>query len=83
MKRKQYGLDAAPQLSIPQLTGRRRATIGCMQFLEAVAAAFFRTFGITEPTAKTRRRAAQFIFVLFTVILLSFIAAAAILFHMV
>jgi hypothetical protein len=54
-----------------------------MKVLETLAAAFFRTFGITEPSERGRRRAAQFIFALFILIILSFIAAAAILFHMV
>jgi hypothetical protein len=54
-----------------------------MKFLETLAAAFFRTFGITAPTERTRRRAAHFIFAVFTVLVLSFIAAAAILFHMI
>jgi hypothetical protein len=29
-----------------------------MQFLEALASAFFRTFGITQPSDQTRRHAA-------------------------
>jgi hypothetical protein len=53
-----------------------------MQLLEALAGAFFRTFGITEPTPQTRRRAAWFILTMFTLILVGFGIVAAILFHM-
>ena len=35
---------------------------GTVQLLEALAAAFINTFGITQPTDATRRRAAWFIF---------------------
>jgi hypothetical protein len=35
-----------------------------MQLLEALASAFINTFGITQPTDKTRRQAAWFIFAL-------------------
>lgn len=47
----------------------RRAADGCkplytepVHLLEALAAAFINTFGITQPTEATRRRAAWFIF---------------------
>ena len=33
-----------------------------MQLFEALATAFFRTFGITQPSDQTRRRAAWFLF---------------------
>jgi hypothetical protein len=33
-----------------------------MRLLEALASAFINTFGITQPSAETRRRAAWFIF---------------------
>ena len=36
-------------------------TLGAVQLLEALAAAFINTFGITQPTEATRRRAAWFI----------------------
>ena len=35
-----------------------------MRLLEVLAAAFINTFGITQPTEKTRRRAAWFILAL-------------------
>jgi hypothetical protein len=53
-----------------------------MRLLEALAGAFFRTFGITEPTEQTRRRAAWFILGMFTLIILAFFIGGAILFHM-
>jgi hypothetical protein len=52
-----------------------------MYLLEALAGAFFRTFGITEPAPQTRRRAAWFILAMFTLILLGFVLGATILFH--
>jgi hypothetical protein len=39
-----------------------------MRLLEALASAFFRTFGITQPSAETRRRAAWFLLGLLVVI---------------
>jgi hypothetical protein len=51
-----------------------------MRLLEAMAGTFFRTFGITEPTEQTRRRAAWFILGMFAVIAIGFFAAGAILF---
>jgi hypothetical protein len=53
-----------------------------MRLLEALALAFFRTFGITEPTERKRRMAAYFLAGVFSAITLCFITAAAILFHM-
>lgn len=50
-----------------------------MQLLEAIAIAFFRTFGITEPTEQTRRRAAWFLLGLSTLILVVFVTLGAIL----
>ena len=38
-----------------------------MKLLEALASAFINTFGITQPTEKTRRRAAWFILALLIV----------------
>ena len=40
-----------------------------MGLLEALAAAFINTFGITQPTEATRRRAAWFILVMIVVTL--------------
>ena len=63
-------------------TPARRAYPQDMRLLEALAGAFFRTFGITEPTPQTRRRAAWFILGMFTLIVVGFLTAGAILFHM-
>ena len=52
-----------------------------MRLLEALAGLFFRTFGITEPTEHTRRRAAWFILAMFSVIIVAFFIGGAILFH--
>jgi hypothetical protein len=41
-----------------------KSYIGCMQLLDALAMAFINTFGITQPTEKTLRQAAWFIFAL-------------------
>lgn len=41
-----------------------------MRLLEALASAFINTFGITQPTETTRRRAAWFIFTLLTVMMI-------------
>jgi len=59
-----------------------RAYAQDMRLLEALAGAFFRTFGITEPTEQTRRSAAWFILGMFTLIILAFFIGGAILFHM-
>lgn len=53
-----------------------------MRFLEALADAFFRTFGITEPTPQNRRRAAWFVLGMIALILAVFLIVGAILFHM-
>ena len=73
----------------PSIPGRkilipryRNAYPQTMRLLEALAGTFFRTFGITEPTERTRRRAAWFIFVMFTVLAVGFFSLGAILFHM-
>lgn len=44
-------------------------TLGSMGLLEAFAAAFINTFGITQPTDKQRRRAAWFILLMMLVTL--------------
>ncbi|QMV18229.1 hypothetical protein GOB94_05620 [Granulicella sp. 5B5] len=54
---------------------------GDMNVLEALAAAFFKTFGITQPTAQTKRRAAWFILALMTVGLIVIVVAAVVLAH--
>jgi len=41
-----------------------------MRFLEALASAFFRTFGITQPSPEMKRRAAWFLLGLLVLVLL-------------
>ncbi len=52
-----------------------------MRILEILAMAFFRTFGITEPSDRKLRSAVWFLLAMFTAIILCFIIGAAILFH--
>jgi ATP/ADP translocase len=52
-----------------------------MQFLEAIATAFFRTFGITQPSEQRLRRAAWFLFGLLTLIVVSIGTVCIILFR--
>jgi hypothetical protein len=52
-----------------------------MRFFEALATAFFRTFGITQPSDQARTRAVWFLFGLLTLILLSIGTATIIVFH--
>ncbi|MGA7156769.1 MAG: hypothetical protein WBY53_07995 [Acidobacteriaceae bacterium] len=52
-----------------------------MRFLEALATAFFRTFGITQPSDQMLRRAVWFLLGLFALIALAFGIAATIVFH--
>ena len=66
----------------PLIPANRSAYPQAMRFLEALANAFFRTFGITEPTDQTRRRAAWFLLGMITLLSLGFFTAGAILFHM-
>jgi len=49
-----------------------------MRFFEALASAFFKTFGITEPDDKTRRRAVWFFFGLVTLALAGIAALSAV-----
>jgi hypothetical protein len=53
-----------------------------MQFLEALASAFINTFGITQPTAAKRRRAAWFILGLLTILLIGVGVGGILIFHM-
>ena len=50
-----------------------------MRLLEALASAFINIFGITQPTEKTRRRAAWFIFCLLLMVLALLIVGATVL----
>lgn len=52
-----------------------------MRFLEALAIAFFRTFGITQPTDQMLRRAVWFLFGLLALLVVAFGVAATIVFH--
>jgi hypothetical protein len=51
-----------------------------MQLFESLALGFFRVFGITEPTATTRRRAAWFLLALLSValVILCIVASVAV-----
>jgi hypothetical protein len=52
-----------------------------MRFFEALATAFFRTFGITQPTDQMLRRAVWFLFALFALIFVAIGTATVIIFH--
>lgn len=54
-----------------------------MRLLDVFADVFCNTFGITQPSDQTRRRAAWFITSMIVAILVAFSIGAAILFHMV
>jgi hypothetical protein len=52
-----------------------------MRLLEALAAAFINTFGITQPTEQMRRRAAWFIVGMLALVVLLIGAASVLVFH--
>ena len=52
-----------------------------MRFLEAIATAFFRTFGITQPSEQRLRRAVWFLFGLLTLIVVAIGTACILIFH--
>jgi hypothetical protein len=54
-----------------------------MGLLEALANAFVRTFGITEPTDAMRRRAAWFILGMLALALLALCAGGFVLMHLI
>ncbi len=54
-----------------------------MRFLEAVAIAFYRTFGITQPTQQRLRRAVWFLLGTLILILVTFAAAGLVVFRSV
>jgi hypothetical protein len=54
-----------------------------MRLLEALASAFFNTFGITQPSPETRRRAAWFLLGLLSAGVLAISACSILIFHMV
>jgi nitrate reductase NapE component len=45
-----------------------------MRLFESLAEAFFRSFGITQPTQQARRRAAWFLFILLVLVLITLIS---------
>jgi len=59
-----------------------RTTIDSMRLLEALTSAFINTFGITQPTEKTRRRASWFILSLLVVALIVVCAIGSIFYHL-
>lgn len=52
-----------------------------MRFLEAIATAFFQTFGITQPSPQKLRSAVWFLFGLLTLIVVAIGTAFVIVFH--
>jgi hypothetical protein len=52
-----------------------------MRLLEALATAFFRTFGITQPSDQALRRAVWFLFGLLGILVVAIGTAAIIVFH--
>jgi hypothetical protein len=52
-----------------------------MRFFEALATAFFRTFGITQPSEQMRRQAVWFLFGLLALILVAIGTATVIILH--
>jgi hypothetical protein len=53
-----------------------------MNMLESLAGAFFRSFGITEPTDKARRGAAIFLLVMLITVVVGLCGAAYVLLRM-
>ena len=51
--------------------------------IEALAAAFINTFGITQPTDKTRRQAAWFIIGMLVLVVVFLIALGSVLMHFI
>jgi hypothetical protein len=54
-----------------------------MPLLEALASVFINTFGITQPTEKTRRRVAWFILGMLALVALALAAIGAVLLHFI
>jgi hypothetical protein len=52
-----------------------------MRFFEALATAFFRTFGITQPSDQMLRRAVWFLFALLALVVVAIGTATIIVFH--
>jgi hypothetical protein len=53
-----------------------------MQMFETLACAFFKTFGITQPTEHARRRAAWFILMLLILALIAVCAIGGVFYHL-
>lgn len=75
---RRYLVEKRPTLWIQSLTGAYHQG---MRFLEAIATAFFRTFGITQPSEQRLRRAVWFLFGLLALIVVAIGTACIILFH--
>jgi hypothetical protein len=71
---------AAPGCTQP--TGNQLTYHLTMRLLEALASAFISTFGITQPTDRTRRRAAWFILGMLTLVFLGLCIGGSVLFHL-
>ncbi len=54
-----------------------------MRLLEAFATAFFRTFGVTQPSDRARRAAAWFLFGMLLLVFLGLAVAALVLLRLV
>jgi hypothetical protein len=54
-----------------------------MRLIEALAGAFINTFGITQPTEKTRRQAAWFIIGMLTLVVCALVVVGMVLFHFI
>jgi hypothetical protein len=54
-----------------------------MPLLEALASAFINTFGITQPTDKTRRRVAWFILGMLALVAAGLVLIGAVLLHII
>ncbi len=67
-----------PASSLPVAAYHRR-----MPLLEALASVFINTFGITQPTEKTRRRVAWFILGMLALVALALAAIGAVLLHFI
>ncbi len=70
--------DASPRKFLPAAAYHR-----LMPLLEALASAFINTFGITQPTDKTRRRVAWFILGMLALVAAALVAIGSLLLHFI
>ena len=54
-----------------------------MRLFESLAEAFFRSFGITQPTPQARRRAAWFLLILLVLVLIILVSLGLVLSHFI